>query len=83
MIHILGYANQALVQLSTSAYEWTIVRAMQQGIGRQCIDAWCKHKEMNRYIIQWLQNVDPYQHWVIHAQGEDSEEEQSYVQGSF
>ena len=34
MIHILGYANQALVQLSTSAYEWTIVRAMQQGIGR-------------------------------------------------
>ena len=38
VIRILGYANQALVQLSASAYEWTIVKAMQQGIGRQCID---------------------------------------------
>ena len=47
---------------------------MQKGIGKQCIDAWCKHKEMNRYIVEWLQTVDPYQHWVIHAQGEDSEE---------
>ena len=37
MIHILGNANQALVQLSASTYEWTIVRAMQQGIMRQCM----------------------------------------------
>ena len=49
---------------------------MQQGIERQCINAWCKNKEMNRYIIQWLQTVDPCQQWVIHAQGEDSEEAQ-------
>ena len=39
VIHILGYANQALEQLSASAYEQAIVRAMQQGIERQCIDA--------------------------------------------
>ena len=76
VIHILGYANQALEQLSPSAYESAIVRAMQQGIERQCIDAWCKNKKMNRYIIQWLPTVDPCQHWVIHAQGEDSEEGQ-------
>ena len=39
VIHILGYANQALEQLSTSAYEWAIVRTMQQSIERQCINA--------------------------------------------
>ena len=49
---------------------------MQQGVERQCIYAWCKNKEMNRYIIKWLQTIDPHQHWVIHAQVEDSEEGQ-------
>ena len=66
MIHILGYANQALVQLSASAYEWAIVRAMQEGIrdNASMLDASTKK------LIGILSS--DYKLLIL-AQGEDSE----------